>query len=126
MPEPSVTEWLAKAKEDEVAGKDILAAGHFYGPACFHFQQAAEKMLKAFLLFHNQRFPKSHDLLQLETLLLPFTPDIKEVEPELDILNSYYIETRYPGANIGFSRKEAETGLAAMMKIKKFIKKKTK
>jgi hypothetical protein len=39
MPEPSVQEWLAKAEEDEVAGKDILAAAHFYGPACFHFQQ---------------------------------------------------------------------------------------
>jgi HEPN domain-containing protein len=126
MPEHSVKEWLAKAEEDAIAGEDILAAGHFYGPACFHFQQAVEKMLKGFLLFHNQRFPKSHDLLQLETFLLPFEPEIKELEPELDILNSYYIETRYPGATSGFTRQEAELGLAAMMKIKEFIKKKVK
>lgn len=46
-------EWLKKVEEDEFAGKRILAGRKFLAPACFHFQQVAEKSMKALLCYHN-------------------------------------------------------------------------
>jgi HEPN domain-containing protein len=43
-----VEEWLAKAQEDyEFARINLEAQKPFYAQICFHFQQAAEKYLKA-------------------------------------------------------------------------------
>ena len=90
-------EWLAKADEDASVGEEILSLGHFPSPACFHFQQAAEKYLKALLLFHGKDFPKTHDLAVLYKLISELAPDITTVEKELQMLARYSVETRYPG-----------------------------
>lgn len=51
MADPSIVkEWLDKADEDLCFAEADLAEGsEFYSPICFHFQQAAEKYLKAYL-----------------------------------------------------------------------------
>ena len=51
-------EWLKKVEEDEFAGNEILKAERFLAPACFHFQQMAEKLLKALLIFTRKIFQK--------------------------------------------------------------------
>ncbi len=114
-------EWFEKAKEDEDAGKTIIKNGTFFAPACFHFQQMAEKYLKGLLVFYNKGFPKAHDLIQLETLLLDKSPNIKELHNDLKILNRYYIETRYPGDYPQFSKKEAEEALLCVNNVKDFV-----
>ncbi|MFQ5649928.1 MAG: HEPN domain-containing protein [bacterium] len=64
---------------------------------CFHCQQAAEKYLKAHLIFHRVRFPKSHDLMLLLDLSLESAPGL-EVHRELfELLNPYSVQLRYPG-----------------------------
>ncbi len=119
--EKNYLDWFKKAEEDEFAGKEILDAGRFFAPACFHFQQMTEKYLKGLLVFHDKEFPKVHDLLEIEALLLEIEPGIKNCENELDLLNRYYIETRYPGDYPEFTRKEAEKALKAALKIKEFV-----
>ncbi len=119
-------EWLKKAKEDEFAGKEILDTGRFFAPACFHFQQMAEKFLKGILIFYKKEFPKIHDLLELETLLIDQTPEIEELHSSLKLLNRYYIETRYPGDYPEFTKKEAEIAFKAALEIKKFVLEKIK
>lgn len=114
-------EWFRKAEEDEFAGKKILEAKHFLGPACFHFQQMAEKCLKGLLVFYEKEFPKTHDLLRLETLILEIEPRIKKIEKELDMLNRYYIETRYPGDYQEPDFKETQKAFIAASKIKEFV-----
>lgn len=98
MVQKLIQEWLDYAHNDELNAKSILTHrdGHPNGP-CFLSQQIAEKNLKALLIFHGKHVPKIHDLLRLETLLLPDEPDIKELHEDLTILNRYYIATRYPG-----------------------------
>lgn len=113
--------WFAKAQEDEFAGVQILNAKKFPAPACFHFQQMAEKYLKGLLIFHGKDFPKIHDLFELETLLLDFEPGIKSLHKDLEALNRYYIETRYPGDYPEFTLKDAKEALDAAEKIKKFV-----
>jgi len=68
-----------------------------YEDLCFDAQQAAEKAIKAVLVHRQVRFPKTHDLLDLLTLLdqsgLQIPPEICEA----DALTHYAVETRYPG-----------------------------
>lgn len=58
--------WLQKAKEDLDIAKELLKpARTLCGGAVFHCQQAAEKALKAFLVWHDVSFRKTHDLKEL-------------------------------------------------------------
>ena len=126
--EKNYQEWLRKADDDELNARSILK--HRDGTptvVCFLSQQMAEKYLKGLLIFYNQTFPKIHDLLELETLLLKITPDIKErMHQDLKLLNRYYIETRYPGDYPEFFWHDAEEAFEAAQKIKNFVLEKIK
>jgi HEPN domain-containing protein len=63
---------------------------------CFHCQQCAEKYLKALLIFRGIEFPKTHDVVVLFNLTLPeggLNLQVEEIQP----LNRYSVEARYPG-----------------------------
>lgn len=126
--EENYQEWFRKANDDELNGLSILK--HRDGApsgVCFLGQQMAEKYLKGLLIFHNQTFPKIHDLLELEILLSGILTDIKEkLHQDLSLLNRYYIETRYPGDYPEFSWKDAEEALTAAERVKGFVLEKIK
>ena len=92
-----VREWIVKADEDfEFARVNLEEDKPFYAQICFHFQQAAEKYLKALLTCLGIEFPKTHDLVVL------FNRVGKESDLELEMediqpLNRYSLEARYPG-----------------------------
>ena len=49
-----VQEWLAKADEDfEFARTNFEEGKPFFARICFHFQQAAEKYLKSYIIAHE-------------------------------------------------------------------------
>ena len=54
-----IKQWFYKAEEDFIVIKH-LTEDEFCAPGaiCFHCQQASEKYLKAFLIFHEIEFPK--------------------------------------------------------------------
>jgi HEPN domain-containing protein len=57
-------QWLKKAEHDLLAARVILD----YQPiildiSCFHCQQAVEKYLKTFLIFHKRRISLKHIIL---------------------------------------------------------------
>ena len=58
--------WLAKADNDLLNIDNNLAAEHVpWDTVCFHAQQVAEKVLKAYLVYHGQRPTRTHDLVAL-------------------------------------------------------------
>ena len=63
---------------------------------CFHAQQAAEKALKAVLVFRSVPFPKTHNIRTLMDLL-PEDLNLQEEAKEAAILTDYAVLTRYPG-----------------------------
>ena len=73
---PSTREWIKKAESDYQAALALARRRKvtFHDQACFHFQQSAEKYLKARLEEANIRSPKTHDLDKLLSLLLPVEP----------------------------------------------------
>lgn len=114
---PNWREWWQKAAEDELSIQAILKENGAPSTACFLAQQMAEKYLKGLLVFHQQPFRKIHDLLKLESLLLDKETAIKAIHNDLQRLNRYYIETRYPGDFPAFTLSEAQDAFVAAKRI---------
>lgn len=92
-----VKEWLTKADEDFLFAEANLREGsEFYAQLCFHFQQAAEKYLKAYIIRHDLPFNRVHDLVLLLKTCSSHNSDFAELKEECILLNTAYIETRYP------------------------------
>lgn len=96
MPGSSAQSWLLKAREDETVVAVIANAGGPYGIAAYHVQQAAEKYLKAALISVGITPPRSHDLVQLVSLL-PAETVSEEVLDAAGSLSVFAWMTRYPG-----------------------------
>jgi HEPN domain-containing protein len=77
----------------------------------FHSQQAAEKYCKALLVYHQVEFPKTHDLADLVELLATVDKVSAEKLSEIDVLNPYAIESRYPGDYPDISFESAKTAV---------------
>ncbi len=92
-------EWVDKAVADLATARRELRARQQpnYDAACFHAQQAVEKLLKARLVEADIRFAKTHDLEQLLDLALPVEPLWELFRPALNALNSFAVNFRYPG-----------------------------
>ena len=94
-----VLPWTEKADNDISAAR-YLAENMYPIPAeiiCFHCQQAAEKYLKAFLVFNDQEPPKTHDLIELAKLCNNFNPDFLLLITKCEFLVPFASRTRYPG-----------------------------
>jgi HEPN domain-containing protein len=91
-----VDEWLKKAEEDFQFAASVLEDSTFYAQICFHFHQAAEKYLKAFIVARDLEFQKIHDLPILLKLCSSIEPRLLEILGDCKFLNRYYIDTRYP------------------------------
>lgn len=93
-----VREWLAKALRDLGAGAHALAAEPpFGGDAAFHAQQAAEKALKAYLIWHQIPARKTHDLGEIGLLCAAHDPSLTELCQRADRLTIFAWVFRYPG-----------------------------
>ena len=98
MADPTIVrEWLEKANEDfNFATSSLRDGSGFYAQLCFHFQQAAEKYLKAYIIANNLNFDRVHDLVHLLKTCSAHSMEFCELKEECILLNTAYIETRYP------------------------------
>jgi HEPN domain-containing protein len=92
-----VEEWLEKADEDfRFAETNLKGGNEFYAQICFHFPQAAEKYLEAYIIGKGLAFEKVHDLVHLLKTSSAFEPAFDALKEDCIFLNTAYIETRYP------------------------------
>jgi len=90
--------WLKKALEDlKAAGSLLRSGGEFSGTVSFHAQQAAEKALKAFLVWHDREFRRTHDLAELGQLCAAADSSMENLCRRADDLSAYAWVFRYPG-----------------------------
>lgn len=78
-----------------------------------------EKYLKALLTKHKIYFPKVHDLIQLEELVVSASQEIRRFHGDLLTLNPYGIDIRYPGLKATMD--EAKRALKAMKSLRRFM-----
>lgn len=87
--------------------------------ACFHCQQAIEKCLKAFLMFHGRDVERKHNVIFLLSECANFDPVFKEVD--LMNINAYAVQIRYPDSNLFPSIEEAKSYYQLAIKVKVMI-----
>jgi HEPN domain-containing protein len=117
-----VREWLSKAETDLAATRALVDATlDDYAPAAFHAQQAAEKMLKAWMVRHQIEIPRSHDLGKLVHIIAERDREFANDLQDLDDLTAYAVEYRYPGDFSPVSLSEARDILALTEKSVRLI-----
>lgn len=122
--------WIKKAEKDiKIAKDEINTQNPTTDLICYHCQQAIEKILKAFLVFHNKRFRKTHDISELLEICKEIDRDFENIltEEEISRLNFYAVESRYP-ESIDFEPEveEAKEAIEIAEKVKEFVIKKLK
>ncbi len=91
-------EWLKKAASDLSCAKHALTASPpLLGDVVYHCQQAAEKSFKAFLVWHNVVFRKTHSLEEIGEQCLDLDPTLRDVVDQAVPLTEYAWKFRYPG-----------------------------
>ena len=89
-------DWLQYANSDLELARISPPPKVLLQGLCFHAQQAAEKALKAVLVFHSVPFPKTHSI----RMLLDLIPHNITLPKEIDdaaILTDYAVISSYPG-----------------------------
>ena len=121
-----VREWLDKADEDfEFASVNLEEGKPFFAQICFHFQQAAEKYLKSYIIAHELEFRKIHELPLLLKICLSDDPSFEELREDCEYLTTFYVDTRYPVHwPTQFSRREAQKVFQSAKRIQSFVKSK--
>jgi HEPN domain-containing protein len=104
--------WFRKAYQDlRYAEIDLAATPPAPEDALFHCQQAVEKVLKGFLAWHDEPFPKTHDLGKLGRQAIAIDPTLDPVIEQVVELTKYAWLFRYPGNPMEPSVDEATQGL---------------
>ena len=115
--------WLLVADHDlEVARYIIEGNPLVLDAACFHCQQAIEKNLRAFLVFCNYNFPKTHDLSKLKKACLSFDKDFDKID--IKDLEDFAVHVRYPGDSIDPSIEIAEEYIKIVNQTRRLVLKK--
>jgi HEPN domain-containing protein len=107
QPHERALELLALARRDENAAHTLEANDDAdYAVAGFHYQQAAEKLLKALLAERDVDFPRTHDLLRLKELVEDEGYRLPVTAEQLDALTPYAATFRYELAESDMARTE--------------------
>ncbi len=106
-------EWLRRAKSNLIQAREGRHLPEVYlEDLCFQAQQAAEKALKGVLIALGIRFPYTHDLADLLSLIERAGPSIPESVRDAAILSGYAVEARYPGLAEPITDEEYEEAVA--------------
>ena len=104
-------EWLKRARSNLIRAKHPIE-GVYLEDLCFDAQQAAEKAIKAVLIHLNVRFPRTHDLAELLTLVEKAGQRVPEQVKRASILTPYAVESRYPGLSEPVTKEEYEEAVS--------------
>ena len=102
--------------ENNFASKEIPA-----DTCCFHAQQAAEKMLKAYLDYKNEEIPRTHNLPELLKLCNQHNPGYEMLKENLILLNRFSVSPRYPDEILEPTLSDALQAYELAKEVKQFI-----
>jgi HEPN domain-containing protein/predicted nucleotidyltransferase len=123
--------WLARVSEDLQSAERMAQDPMLPGAVAFHCQQAAEKALKAYLLWHDRPFRKTHKLQKLVDQCAEIAPEFASLREAAQKLTPYVVAGRYPPDEregqfpawaIDPSKEQAEEALRLAREIVAFIR----
>jgi HEPN domain-containing protein len=110
--------WLKKAATDvRSADHALTASPPILADVAYHSQQAVEKALKAFLVWSNSSFRKTHSIEEIGEQCLDIDSTLKDLVDQAVPLTEYAWEFRYPGELEEPSQDESEDALQIAKKI---------
>jgi HEPN domain-containing protein len=121
-PESNFVAWLHKADHDLLNIDNNLAAKEIpWDTVCFHAQQVAEKLLKAFLVSQGRDLSKTHDLVALLALCVECNTGLAVLESDCRKLTSYGVAARYPDGLFEPSEADGRDVVAAAHRVRTTI-----
>lgn len=115
-----VKRWINKGDHD--LGTAIITYMHipeYVDTITFHCQQATEKYLKAYLIFHSTAFKYSHDLVYLLDLIVQKDSTMDVYYEKLSELQGYAVEIRYPNEIIFLSKEIVEKAIMLAKELRR-------
>jgi len=107
--------WVRKAQHGLPNVRNNLTAEEVpWDTVCFHAQQAAEKMLKAFLVFRGVEPERTHDLVALLQKCVAQDAGVDELRASSLLLNPYSIGARYPSPTLVLEEPDESEGKTAL------------
>ena len=123
MTNENIKQWMQKADNDLKTAKHELALPDdetVTEAVCFHSQQAVEKLLKAFLIFKNEEFGRTHNLELLLQLCGKYDKDF--LKCDIGNLTEYAVNIRYPGDSYIPDYEESETAYKIASELRSFVR----
>jgi len=116
-------EWIRLADMDIATAKHMFLTYHPIPLeiVCFHSQQAAEKMLKCYLVTQNILIPKIHDMQLLCESCIELENKFNEIYESSVMLTRYSVIPRYP-AEWGIIEDDAKKAIEDADTVMKFVK----
>ena len=93
-------EWFIRGQHDLETAQLLLEHGGHPEAIAVHLQQALEKCLKGWLVWHEQEPPRTHDLMLLLHRATQHNPSLQEFTDLCDRATAYYLEDRYPPGSL--------------------------
>ena len=95
-PRENAARWFQQAEHDWKMAKRLREESP--ADACYFAEQAAQKALKAFLYSRGSRGQAEHSVVFLAERCAEIDPSFSAIASNGNILDQYYIPTRYPDA----------------------------
>jgi HEPN domain-containing protein len=109
---------LVKASEDlRAAAFELTAQPPLSSDIVFHAQQAAEKVMKGFLTWHDRPFRKTHNLVEVGEACAAVDATLEALLRRAAPLTEYAWKFRYPGEPDSPPLDEAEAALALAREV---------
>jgi HEPN domain-containing protein len=87
--------WLVYSQENLEAAK-VLFENKLYNPCLHNVQQSIEKALKSLFIEKIISFKKTHNIMELKTILEKNSILVGLTEDECEFLDTVYLPTKYP------------------------------
>lgn len=95
----------------------MLAVPPFSEDVLFHAQQAAEKSLKGFLVWHGVPFRKTHNLIELGEACCRIEAGLESLLRRAALLTEYASKFRHPGDAENATAAEATEALGTAREV---------
>lgn len=106
--------WLQRTSQDmRAAAHGLKAEPPLLDDVVFHCQQACEKALLAFLIWHGVPYRETHDLAEIGAQCVEIDPSLEQVIARAAPLTQYAWLYRYPGGPEEPSREDTSEALNA-------------
>jgi len=110
--EDLVKEWFEKGHKDIEDAEFLLENDRAVENVSFHIQQAVEKYLKGFLIYHGWKLERIHDLVKLLEETVKIDKSFKRFIVPMRKITNFYFESRYPiGYQVDYTNQELKEAI---------------